>query len=122
MKDSKRSRLGIIVITTLLIVGAPTTLYAVGSSRAKNEMTRIRMEAPNVHIDEGQLAATTYQPRSDDPVASALGIEDRQVSLSKSGIRWCVGIEIHRLIATRRLIFELTDGGALAEVQTCRNG
>jgi hypothetical protein len=119
VKDSKRSRLVVIVIISLLLVGFPTVQYAVGSSRANNEMARIRLKAPHLSIDEGLLAATSYQPGGDDPVASALGIEGRQVSLSTSGGRWCIGIEIRRLLATRRLIFVLTDGGALAEVQTC---
>ena len=120
--DSKRSRLVIIVVTGLLLVGFPATQYAVGSSRANTEMTRIRIMAPHLNIDKGQLAATSYQPGSDDPVASALGIQDRQVSLSLSGLKWCIGIEIRRLLATRRLIFVLTDEGALTEVQTCRDG
>lgn len=119
MKDSKRSRLGVIVVTGLLLIGFPTVQYAVGSSRANTEITRIRNKAPHVNIDRSQLAATAYQPGGDDPVALALGIQDRQVSLSTSGIKWCIGIEIRRLLATRRLIFMLTDGGALTEVQTC---
>jgi hypothetical protein len=119
VKDSKRSRLGVIVVTGLLLIGFPTIQYAVGSNRANTEMTRIRNKAPHLNIDRGQLAAAAYQRGGDDPVALALGIQDRQISLSTSGTQWCIGIEIRRLLATRQLTFVLTNGGALAEVQTC---
>ena len=60
----------------------------------------------------------SYAAGNDDPIASALGISDGRVSVAVSGNTWCVGIEIRRLLATRRLTFLLTDRGELTETRS----
>jgi hypothetical protein len=120
IRDSKRWRLLIIAVVGSVLVGLPMAAHAVGSRRANYEVARIRQKAPSVLIDKSRVAFHSYAAGNDDPIASALGINDGRVSIAVGGNTWCVGIEIRRLLATRRLTFLLTDRGELTETRSCR--
>jgi hypothetical protein len=111
--------IAITMLVGCLAVGLPTALYAVGSQRANSEIARLRLRAPNAAVGRNKLAAYSFQTGGNDPVASALKMNDGRVSLSANGTDWCVQLEIRRLLATRSLHFDLGADGSLSEVQSC---
>jgi hypothetical protein len=118
LEPGKRNRLTLILLVGVVLILAPTALYAVGSARANTEIDRIRKRAAIVSIRVPDLAASTYL-NTPDPIAAALSVNDLDISLQSRKRRWCVTVRVRRLLATRTALFMLNQAGSLTRIDQC---
>ncbi len=115
-------RLALIVGIAIVLVLAGLIPYVIGSRAANDEISRVRTAAATVVVDGADLAAWAYGNAEVGPLATALGVEDDQVSaVSATGAEWCITVEVDRLLATRSIRFQLDAAGRLSETASCAN-
>ncbi len=118
LEPGKRNRLTLILLVGAVLILAPTAFYAVGSTRANNEIDRIRKRAAIVSIRVADLGASTYLNTA-DPIAAALHVNDLDISLRLLKQQWCVTVKVRRLLATRTASFMLNQAGSLTRIDQC---
>jgi hypothetical protein len=118
LEPGRRNRLALILLVGVVLILAPTAFYAVGSARANTEIDRIRNEAAVVSVRVADLAASTYL-NTPDPIATALHVNDLDISLQLRKQQWCVTVKVRRFLATRTALFMLNQAGSLTRIDQC---
>lgn len=118
LDPGKRPRFAVSLLVAGILMLVPSVVYAVGSARANTEIDRIRNEAAVVSVRVADLAASTYL-NTPDPIATALHVNDLDISLQLRKQQWCVTVKVRRFLATRTALFMLNQAGALTRVDRC---
>ena len=71
-------------------------------------------------MDPNVLAYTSYADTSEEPLATALGVQTSSLFMTKQSKGWCVYTTIKRLLATRRTELRISKTGSLSVVKSCQ--
>jgi hypothetical protein len=119
MSKSRRLRI-IVAFWTVVLVGSGA-LLALSHRQVSTRLDAIRARAATATVtDADVLAAMVSQSSADrDAVARHLGVDPVDLVISQTDGRWCLSINVRRLLANGQLAYRTDPEGHLHKVTSC---
>ena len=118
---SKTTRLTVIVVVGVALLGFPAVLRVVGNREATNQAERIRTASTGARVDTSKLLAPMFNVRAPNPIAASVGVDSSDVSLQQTQTtgEWCADVRIRRLISEEHVFLSMSTDGSLRPVGSC---